>query len=195
MVEGLTYTIRNLDSEPKIVFIEHPIRQGWNLAAKMKASETTPNLYRFRVEVPANATKKFAVEEEYPISETISINNLDSNRISILLSQQVVDAPLKRALERLAGLKDSLNQLTRRISSKQEEVNEIFRDQDRIRRSLQTVRGIPGQAAQLQRWLNKLNTQEGQLEALREEIAQTKHRQEEVQRQIDELLMGLSVES
>ena len=195
MVEGLTYTIRNLDSEPKIVFIEHPIRQGWNLAAKMKATETTPNLYRFRVEVPANATKKFAVEEEYPISETISINNLDSNRISILLSQQVVDASLKGTLERLAGLKDDLNELTRRIASKQEEVNEIFRDQDRIRRSLQTVRGIPGQAAQLQRWLNKLNTQEGQLEALREDIAQTKQRQEEAQRQIDELLMGLSVES
>lgn len=195
MVEGLTYTIRNLDSDPKIVFIEHPIRQGWNLAGKLKATETTPNLYRFRVEVPANATKKFAVEEEYPIRETISINNLDSNRISILLSQQVVDASLKRTLQRLAGLKDELNQLTRRITSKQEEVNEIFRDQDRIRRSLQTVRGIPGQAAQLQMWLNKLNAQEGQLEALREDIAQTKQRREEAQRQIDELLMGLSLES
>ncbi len=95
----------------------------------------------------------------------------------------------------LAGLKDDLNELTRRIASKREEVNEIFRDQDRIRRSLQTVRGIPGQAAQLQRWLNKLNAQEGQLEALREDIVHTKQRQEEAQRQIDELLMGLSVVS
>ena len=195
MVEGLTYTIRNLDSEPKTVFIEHPIREGWKLAGKLKATETTPNLYRFRVEVPANATKKFAVGEEQPIRGTISINNLDSNRISILLSQRVVDASLKRTLERLAGLKDDLNELTRRIASKREEVSEIFRDQDRIRRSLQTVRGIPGQAAQLQTWLNKLNAQEGQLEALREDLAQTKQRQEESQRQIDELLRGLSVES
>ena len=195
MVEGLTYTIRNRDSEPKTVFIEHPIREGWKLAGKLKATETTPNLYRFRVEVPANATKKFAVGEEQPIRGTISINNLDSNRISILLSQRVVDASLKRTLERLAGLKDDLNELTRRIASKREEVSEIFRDQDRIRRSLQTVRGIPGQAAQLQTWLNKLNAQEGQLEALREDLAQTKQRQEESQRQIDELLRGLSVES
>ena len=143
MVENLTYTIRNLDSDPRTLFIEHPIREGWKLAGKLKAIETTPNLYRFRVEVPANATKKFSVGEEHPISETVSINNLDSNRISILLSQRVVDASLKRTLERLAGLKDDLNKLTRRIASKREEVAEIFRHQDRIRRSLQTVRGIP----------------------------------------------------
>ena len=37
-----TYTIRNLDSEPKTVFIEHPIREGWKLAGKLKATETTP---------------------------------------------------------------------------------------------------------------------------------------------------------
>ncbi|HEV3315514.1 MAG TPA: carboxypeptidase regulatory-like domain-containing protein, partial [Candidatus Angelobacter sp.] len=51
-----TYTVRNSDSEPREVVLEHPVRPGWKLAKDLKPEETSASFYRFRVKVPPRET-------------------------------------------------------------------------------------------------------------------------------------------
>jgi hypothetical protein len=45
-----TYTIRNEDTAPRTLIVEHPLRLGWNLSSDtMHPEETTAGAYRFRM--------------------------------------------------------------------------------------------------------------------------------------------------
>ena len=49
MQQSTTYTVRDDDTTPRTVLIEHPLRVGWKLAeGTPKPEETTSNDYRFR---------------------------------------------------------------------------------------------------------------------------------------------------
>jgi len=51
------------------VLIEHPRHagtNGWSLEGDVKAAESTPSLYRFRLLVPAHSTTKLEVREHGP---------------------------------------------------------------------------------------------------------------------------------
>lgn len=43
-----TYSVRNEDSEPRVLVIEHPARTGWTLGGTVAPVETTPAWHRFR---------------------------------------------------------------------------------------------------------------------------------------------------
>src|SRR5205807_1479566 len=61
-----TYVIVNRSPEDRRVVIEQPIETDWKLVQPTKPSEITRNLYRFDVDVKANATVSFDVGEEMP---------------------------------------------------------------------------------------------------------------------------------
>src|SRR6185437_7867837 len=59
MQQSTTYTVRDDDTTPRTVLIEHPLRVGWKLAeGTPKPEETTSNVYRFRVSVKPKETSK-----------------------------------------------------------------------------------------------------------------------------------------
>ena len=71
--ETKTYTIKNVDANPKTVVVEHAQRPGYKLV-DLKPSETTTDAYRFEVKVAASATETFKVREERVYDETISVS-------------------------------------------------------------------------------------------------------------------------
>jgi len=67
MRETHTYTLRNSDSQPRQVIVEHPSREGWKLAEGVKPEETTASYLRFRVGVGPNKSEELKVEEYQPL--------------------------------------------------------------------------------------------------------------------------------
>ena len=191
MIETQTYTIRNLDAKSRTLLVEHPVRAGWKLAPGVKPAETTPNFYRFRIVVEPKSTKKLRVTEEYPLQDTIRLTNLSADRISVFLSGPITDPVLRQKFEELGKLKRELAVLTREIKRREGAINEIHRDQDRVRKSLMTVRQIPGQQAQLQRYLRKLADQENRIEVLQNEMEERRRRRAALQTQVDAALHSL----
>ena len=53
--ETKTYTIKNVDAQPKTLVIEHPERPGYTFLEPSRR-ETTANAYRFEVKLAASAT-------------------------------------------------------------------------------------------------------------------------------------------
>ena len=191
MIETQTYTIRNLDAKSRTLLVEHPVRPGWKLATRVKPAETTPNFYRFRIVVEPKSTKKLRVTEEYPLQDTIRLTNLSADRIAVFLSGPIPDPVLRQKFEELGKLKRELAVLTRELKRREGSINEIHRDQDRVRKSLMTVRQIPGQQAQMQRYLRKLADQENRIETLQSEIEERRQRRAALQTQVDEALHSL----
>ncbi|VTS06266.1 hypothetical protein [Tuwongella immobilis] len=68
-----TYTIRNRNTQPRSLVIEHPISEGWALADDSKPTETTRNRHRFVVEVKPDESVTFKVAEVQARTEQASI--------------------------------------------------------------------------------------------------------------------------
>jgi hypothetical protein len=61
-VDSATYSATNSADVDRVVLIEHARRNnGWTLDDGLKAEETTPDLYRFKVPVAAHSTAKLEV--------------------------------------------------------------------------------------------------------------------------------------
>ena len=71
--ETKTYTIVNRNDQERLVLIEHPVRNDFNLTDDTdKPAETASDFYRFEVKVPAGKTATQTVTEERVIGEQIA---------------------------------------------------------------------------------------------------------------------------
>jgi hypothetical protein len=179
-LETKTFTIRNVDSKPKTVIIEHPARPEYNLVG-MKAAEKTANAYRFEVPIAPNETKKFPVTEEHIYNEDIAVQNLTHDQLFSYVRNKQLDEQGRKQIA------DS----DRDVQRIEEQTRSIFEDQNRLRNNISTLRSVPGQDAKVQEYANKLSQQEGELVALRDRQSQLKQHRDELQRQVNELIETL----
>jgi hypothetical protein len=66
------YTIRNRSAHDRVLVIEHPVREGWELAGGAKPRESSRDYHRFDVPVLAGKDVVFEVAEEQPRVEQIA---------------------------------------------------------------------------------------------------------------------------
>ncbi|MBO0799989.1 MAG: hypothetical protein J2P31_14305, partial [Blastocatellia bacterium] len=156
-----TYRIINQTDKKRIVYIEHPIRQGWELSddTKKPASRTI-NYYRFRVELEPHATFELPITETQPAMANYQIANLTQREIDIFVSSNYIDASLRAELEKLIDLKTKISATQGRINDLEKEEAEISEDQKRLRENIAALKNT-GEAKQLvSRYIVKANDQE-----------------------------------
>jgi hypothetical protein len=166
-VSSMTYSATNSGDEDRVVLLEHPRRtNGWSLDESVKAAETTPDLYRFKVAVKPHSTEKLEVRERGPEFTQVSIDpNQNTNVYLIDLVKRVPDAetqlkPILDAQARLADLDQAIAD-----SKKQEET--AAADESRDRDNLTALKG--NDAAH--RFVDELNHAEDMLQSTRKHIA------------------------
>ncbi len=93
-VASQTYVAVNSADEAREVLLEHPRRtNGWSLDDGIKADETTPTLYRFKVPVAAHSTAKLEVRERGPEYVRVDLNaNQNQSRYLLDLVKRVPNA-------------------------------------------------------------------------------------------------------
>ena len=166
-VSSTTYSATNSGDEDRVVLLEHPRRNnGWSLDDGLKAAETTPDLYRFRLAVKAHATEKLEVREHGPEFTQVSIDpNQNTNAYLLDLVKRVPDAetqlkPILDAQAKLADLDQALAD-----ARKQEET--AATDEARDRENLTALKG--NDAAH--RFVDELNRAEDLLQSTRKHTA------------------------
>ena len=166
-VTSITYSATNSADEDRVVLIEHPRHNnGWSLDDGLKAAETTPDLYRFRLTVKAHATEKLEVRERGPEFTQVSIDpNQNTNAYLLDLVKRVpdVEAELKPILAAQAKLADLDQALA--DAKKQEET--AAADEARDRENLTALKG--NDAAR--RFVDELNHAEDLLQSTRKHTA------------------------
>jgi hypothetical protein len=166
-VASITYSATNSADEDRVVLLEHPRRtNGWSLDDDVKAAESTPDLYRFRVALEPHSTRELEVRERGPEYTSVTIDpNQNTNSYLLDLVKRVPDAEvqLKPVLDAQAKLADLDQALTN--SKKQEET--AAADEARCRENLTALKG--NEAAR--RFVDELNRAEDLLQSTRKHTA------------------------
>jgi hypothetical protein len=166
-LETKTFTIRNVDAKAKTLIIEMPIRQGYKVL-NQKPSETTPDAYRFEVKLPASGTEQFPVREEYIFDQSLAVANLTPDFLISLVQNKQISEQARAQLQKIVDKKRQIAATDREAAQLQRQIDELFKDQERLRQNLSSLNQVAGQQGQVQKYASQLSAQEVKLTTLRD---------------------------
>jgi hypothetical protein len=183
-----TYSATNSADVDRVVLLEHARRNnGWTLDDGLKAEETSPNLYRFKVPVAAHSTAKFEVRERGPQSTTVTLNSNAGQEVYLLdLVKRVPDAMDK--LKPVIDAETALADLEAKIADAKKTEETAAADEARDRENLTALKG--NDAAK--RFVDELNRAEDQLQATRKQTADLEQQKQAATEKLEGLINGLS---
>jgi hypothetical protein len=187
-----TYTIRNEETQARTLILEHPVRIGWKLAGDLKPEEKSAAAYRFRVEVPSKGTQTFVVEETSPTTMQVRLDNFNENTLEMYVNQKELTPELEQALRQILEQKDAIAKLDADIKQRQDDVQQTFRDQERLRENMKALKGSVEEKALLQRYMGELNDEETQLAASRKEITELEAKRKQDQSVLDASIANMA---
>ena len=162
------YRLENRGDRARTVLVEHPRQSAARLLQPSSAEETTPERYRFRVELAPGAVDTLAVVEARLLSERVALASESPDRIAAYArADGALPAEVRRALERAVAERRALAETEREINGLRQELSGIEREQDRLRGNLQAVDNGTDYGRRL---LSKLNEQESRIEAIRRDL-------------------------
>jgi hypothetical protein len=187
-VVSVTSSAVNHAEADRMVLLEHPRRNnGWTLDEGLKADETAPDLYRFKLPVAAHSTEKLVVRERGPEHTRVDLTaGQDQTSYLLDLVKRVPDAldKLKPVIDAQTALAD----LDRRIAESKKTEETAAADEARDRDNLTALKG--NDAAK--RFVDELNRAEDLLQATRKQTADLEQQKKSAVEKLNELIAGLS---
>jgi hypothetical protein len=189
-----TYTIRNRDTAPRVVVIEHPARQGWKLEDGETPAESSASFHRFRMTVDPKTTKTLAVKEYRPISVRYELTKVTDDQIKFFLDQKMINPDVEKALRDIASQKNTIALMNGIIVDRRAQIAAIGNDQQRLRENMKALKGSAEEKALVERYVRELNEQEDSVQSLQKEIAAWQKKRDEAQSRLNDMIEALQME-
>ncbi len=186
-VESRTYTIRNVDQKPKTLILEHPARPDYTLLDR-KPTEKTANAYRFEVKLAAGATEKFPVVEERVYDNSFAVTNLTPDVLVTYIQNKNLSDTARKQLGEIMNRKQQIAGNAAERQRVEAQINNVVRDQDRIRQNINSLNHVSGQQEQVQKYASQLAGQEAQLATLRDRQSELERRNAALQSELNSLI-------
>lgn len=165
-----TYSFKNQTDRPRVVYVEHPIRAGWELDKEtQKPAFTTGRYYRFRLELPPFETRDLVVTERQSLLETYQLSDISRTQIDLFVANSYIDEPTRRALENLLDLRAKIGAADQQIAAIDKEIREIGEDQARLRENIKALAQTAEARQLIARYVAKADQQESRIEQLTNE--------------------------
>ncbi len=190
-VDSRTYTLKNKDSKARTVIIEQPVFGEWTLIEPKDVYERAGQLYRFKVNVPANATATQKVVLERTADEGIAMSSMGLDTIDFYVRSRVSSPALKKALSELVAKRVAMDSAQRKLSEIESQISTIDSEQTRLR---ENIKALPPGSDIVRRYLTKLDSQETEIEKLRSEAKVARAEVEAKRHAVEAFLLELSVE-
>jgi hypothetical protein len=183
--EEKVYTLTNQTAKPKTVYIEYPIRYGWELSDNSpKPDYTTQSFYRFRVELGAFENKEVPVRLRQPLVDSYHIGSINEQQIQMFVSQRYITEETRAKLEKLIGLRSQIGGLESRLNNFNQETRKISDDQKRLRENIESLAKTPEAKTLIARYIAKANEQETRLEEMEKERKTINEEKEKLERDL-----------
>jgi len=169
--EKKLYTLTNQTDHPRTVYIEHPVRDDWELDdhATPKPEGKSARYYRFRVELAARETKQLTVVEREDLQETYALTNISSDTIQLFVTRRYIDDATRAALQNIIDLRSRVAAAEARVAAIEKEIREIGEDQKRLRDNIEALTKTAEARQLIARYVAKADQQETRLEQLTKE--------------------------
>jgi hypothetical protein len=171
LVQKQTYTVRNVDARAKTLVIEYAIRPNYKLIDTAAPMETTRDVYRFEVKVPASGNVDFPVTTENVYDQQTEVTSLNPDSLLFYIRNKVLSDAARKQLQAISDLKTQIVANTAARSRVDTDVQNVTRDEERNRQNIQSLSGVSGQQQIVQDYARKLAEQETQIAKLRDRQA------------------------
>ena len=167
-IQTITYEIRNKATSAKTLVVEHPRNTG----GKLKGDdpwETTDSFYRFRVSLAPGKMTELPVSEVLTRQTSVTLSNLTRPQLVQFSGKETPDA-IRQKLGQIVDTQERIAMLQDDASMTQSQIDAVFRDQDRLRQNLTSLRDTREDQDLRSRYLGQLKSQEDQIAASRTHI-------------------------
>ena len=189
------YTLVNQTDKPRVVFIEHPVRQDWTLSNDTtKPDSKSARYYRFRVPLEPHQKVELPVTERRALMDSYALTNFSRPDLELFISRNYIDATTRAQLEKILDLKSKMTSTDARIESIDKEVNEIGEDQGRLRDNIKALTATAEAKQLISRYVAKADTQETRLEQLNKDKQSLHDERVRLQTDLEGLIRGLSLD-
>src|SRR5262249_20417133 len=189
------YTVTNQTDRPRIVFVEHPIRQGWALSDDTpKPYSKTPSVYRFRIEVAARKTVELNVTEQQALMDTYALSTITPREIEVFASKHYIDDTARAALTRITELKNQIAEVEAKLESLDKESSDIGEDQSRLRENIKALKDTSETRQLISRYVAKASEQETRMEQITSEKKLAAAELQKLQKELRDAIRNLSLD-
>jgi hypothetical protein len=193
--ERRVYAVRNEDSSPRVVIIEHPARAGWILSGDTpQPAESGAGFHRFRFTVGPRKSGSLTVEESYPRDVRVAIASMTDEQLAVFLRGPGATAAVQAALKPIVERKQAIAAIARDLGARQAETGRIAEDQERVRENMKALKGSAEEKALVQRYARQLDEQENRLEVLRKETTALEQQRSQAEADLDKFIEALALD-
>jgi hypothetical protein len=190
-----TYTVRNRDTSPRVLILEHAARAGWKLADDETPAESTASFHRFRVAIEPKTTQTLTVKEYRPVSNRWMLTGITDNEVKFFLDQKMINPEVENALRSVVKKKNDIAVLDAVIAGRRAQVTNISDDQQRVRENMKALKGSAEEKVLIERYVRELNEQEDRVQALRKEITEMQQKRDAAQSALTTMIENLQMEA
>jgi len=159
-----TYWLSNQTPNPRVFYIERPVRKGWELSADTpKPASTTARFYRFRVDLKPYETQEITISENLGMMDRYELRTLSPKDLLALVVKKTIDETTRAKLAPLVDLRIKLNDIDVKIARGEKETEEINADQSRLRENIEALTKTNSAKDLIARYIAKANEQESML--------------------------------
>lgn len=180
-----TYQISNQTERPKVLYIEYPIQNGWELSDDSpKPDYTTQRYYRFRVELKGLEEKELKISVRQPLMDNYQLTSLSKTDLQLFVSRRYIDEATRAKLDKLIDLRIKINEIENKLDSFDNEVEKIEADQKRLRENIEALSKTAEAKTLIARYIAKANDQETRLENMEKERITLEAEQEKLESEL-----------
>jgi hypothetical protein len=189
-----TYTLANQTDHTRVVYVEHPVRPGWELDDKEtpKPEGRSARYYRFRVELKPHERAELTVTERQALMDTFALTNVTSDQLRLFVSRRYIDDATRAALQNIVEIKSRIAAIDTRLAAIEAEITEIGEDQTRLRENIETLSQTAEAKQLIARYVAKADQQETRIEQLTKERQAANEERGRLQPQLDAAIRALS---
>ena len=190
-VQKKSYAVHNVDARAKMLIIEHPVRTGYSLINTAKPLETSADVYRFEMNLPANGSLEFPVTEERVYDTQTSVSALNPAGLLTYIRNKAISDNARRQLQQISDVKTQIANTDAEKRSVTDQQNSIARDEERNRQNIASLSSVSGQQQIVQDYARKLSDQETQIAKLRDRETALDQQHTALQTQLNGLIEKL----
>jgi hypothetical protein len=188
-----TYTLTNQTEKPRVVYIEHPIRQDWTLSDKtQKPDLKTARYYRFRIPLEPHQKVELPVTERRALQDTYVISDFTRPLLELFVARKYVDAQTQAALEKIIEIKGRMAGNEARSQAIKNESTEIAQDQERLRENIKALTATAEAKQLIARYVAKADAQESRLEQLEKDRRAVVEERARLQTELETVIRGVA---
>jgi hypothetical protein len=190
-----TYVLTNQTDKPRVVYVEHPLRDGWALSTDTQKPDGKSSLYyRFRVPLEAHQKVELAVTERRALMDSYALLNFTRQDLELFVSRNYIDSNTRAVLERIIDIKSRMAAAEARIEVIDQEVTEIGTDQQRLRDNIKALTATAEARQLITRYVSKADTQETRLEQLTRDKQAQQAERERLQTELESLVRSVAID-